>query len=303
MPKLNAAGSAYAYSPYLGGSSHEHASGIAVDAAGHAFVAGFTSSSDFPTFAPLQGTYGGGGDAFVSELKVAGSALVYSTYLGGSGSDSANGIAIDSAGEAFVAGNTSSSDFPTVSALLSTSIGGQDFFATKLNAAGSVLVYSTYFGGSGDDFANSIAVDPAGEAFIAGYTSSTDFPSTQPLPTADSGKEDAFVTRFDAAGTMVVYSTYLGGGDNEQAYAIAVDAVGEAVVVGETASTDFPTVFPLQSRNSGGDDAFVTRIAALSPFVPISAPALGNKAAFLAVLLLLSGVTALLGGRRWVASP
>ncbi len=302
VAKLNAAGSAFVYSTYLGGSTQDNANDIAIDSAGEAFVAGTTSSSNFPLLAPLQGTYGGGMDGFVAKLNAAGSALVYSTYLGGSAADSANSVAVDGAGEAFVTGNTASSDFPTAAPVQGALNGPQDAFVAKLNSAGSALAFATYLGGSGQDFGNSIGVDAAGEAFVAGYTFSTDFPTTSAWQSASAGKQDAFVTGFSAAGTALLYSSYLGGSDNEQAYRIAVDPVGEAVVVGETASTDLRMLSAVQATEAGGDDAFVTKIAQPSPIGAAPAPALGDKAVtLLASLLLLCGIA--LAGRarrvRW----
>ncbi len=170
------------YSTYLGGSSNDEAFDIAVDSAGNAYVTGQTDSTGFPTQNPHQANNNGGGDAFVTKINAAGSALVYSTYLGGSGRylegsgrDFAAGIAVGSAGNAYVAGYTYSTDFPTQNPHQANNHGGEDAFVTKINAAGSALVYSTYLGGSGVDYANGIAVDSAGNAYVVGFTGSTDF--------------------------------------------------------------------------------------------------------------------------------
>ena len=253
------------YSTYLGGIGVGFA--IAVDASGNAYVTGFTGSTDFPTASPIQPTFGGGGDAFVMKLNAAGNDLVYSTYLGGSGTDTGNGIAVDSSGNAYVTGRTDSTDFPTASPIQPAHGGGtpfRDAFVTKLNAAGSALVYSTYLGGSGREEGNEIGVDAAGNAYVTGFTFSTDFPTASPIQPAlgSSFEVDAFVTKLNATGSALVYSTYLGGSRSENGNDIAVDASGNAYVTGFTRSTDFPTVSPIQAANAGGLDVFVTKLNA-----------------------------------------
>jgi hypothetical protein len=167
------------YSTFLGGSSDDEGHGIAVDDAGAAYVTGYTLSTDFPTAAALQVTNHGAPDAFVTKLNPAGSGLVYSTYLGGNGEDLGDGIAVDAAGNAYVTGQTRSTDFPTtVGAFQRALQGPADAFVTKLNPAGSGLVYSTYLGGGGFDAASGIAVDAGGNAYVTGLTYSTNFPTT-----------------------------------------------------------------------------------------------------------------------------
>ena len=265
VTKLNAAGDALVYSTYLGGSLFEQGNGIAVDAAGNAYVMGLTNSTDFPTASPLQPTYGGGTfDVFVTKLNAAGDALVYSTYLGGSGSEilQFGAISADASGNAYVAGSTSSTDFPTASPIQASQGGSFDAFVTKLNTAGNALVYSTYLGGSGSDRGLAIAVDASGNAYVTGFTGSTEFPTASPIQAANGGLSDAFVTKLNAAGDALVYSTYLGGSSSDVGYGIAVDAAGNAYVMGETDSTEFPTASPIQSALGGFDDAFVTKLNA-----------------------------------------
>jgi hypothetical protein len=277
VTKINAAGSAYVYSTYLGGSGDDIGNGIAVDGAGNAYITGYTTSTNFPTINPLQPSYGGGiADAFVTKINAAGSALVHSTYLGGSGLDSGRGIAVDGSGNAYVTGSTGSTNFPILNALQASYGGGQDAFVTKINAAGSAYGYSTYLGGSGTDFGIGIAVDGSGNAYLAGYTVSTNFPTANLLQASNAGGSDAFVTKINAAGLVLVYSTYLGGKENDLVFGIAVDGSGNAYVTGQTGSTNFPTANPLQASNAGGSDAFVTKINAsvqvfsATHFVPVT---------------------------------
>jgi len=265
VTKLNTAGSALVYSTYLGGSGEDYGSGIAVDAAGSAYVTGDTRSQNFPTANAYQGAFGGVNDAFVTKLSAAGSALVYSTYLGGDGGDRGSGIAVDAAGNAYVTGRAGSADFPTANAYQGA-FGGGDAFVTKLNAAGSGLVYSTYLGGSGDDWGYGIAVDAAGSAYVTGQTNSTNFPTANAYQGALGGGEDAFVTKLNAAGSALVYSTYLGGGADDWGNGIAVDAAGSAYVTGFTESQNFPTANAYQGAFGGGFyDAFVTKLNAAGP--------------------------------------
>jgi hypothetical protein len=252
------------YSTYLGGSLYDFAYAIAVDGAGDAYVAGRTASSDLPTATVFQPTLAGGYDAFVTKLDASGSAVVYSTYLGGSYVDEAHAIAVDGAGNAYVAGSTASSDFPTANAFQPSYVMGYEAFVAKLDASGSALVYSTYLGGTSVDEASAIAVDDAGSAYVAGYTWSVDFPTAHAFqPTRAGGySADAFVTKLSASGRALVYSSYLGGSEIEQADAVAVDSAGNAFVAGHTASTDFPTANALQATNAGVSDAFVTKLDA-----------------------------------------
>ena len=198
VTKLNATGSALVYSTYLGGNDDDYGSGIAVDSAGNAYVAGSAGSTNFPTTSSFQAASGGGvNDAFVTKLNATGSALAYSTYLGGNSYDSAYGIAVDSAGNAYVTGTTLSTNFPTASPIQATHGGGEnDAFVTKLNATGSALVYSTYLGGNSYDSAQGIAVDSAGNAYVAGDTESTNFLTASPFQHTTGGRsQDAFVTK------------------------------------------------------------------------------------------------------------
>jgi len=265
VAKINPAGSGFVYSTYLGGSGHDSATSIAVDSVGNAYVTGFTFSTDFPTVNPLQPANGGLYNAFVSEINPTGSALVYSTYLGGSSQnagDEGTSIAVDSTGNAYVTGVAFSTDFPTMNPLQPNNRGLTNAFVTKFNPSGSALVYSTYLGGSGDDFGLGIAVDNAGNAYVTGGASSTNFPTMNPLqPTYGGGDSDAFVAKISPTGSALVYSTYLGGTKQDDGDAIAVDSAGNVHVGGTTASRNFPTMNPLQPAYGGGQyDAFVAEL-------------------------------------------
>jgi hypothetical protein len=265
LTKLNAAGSAFVYSTYLGGSSDEKAQDIVVDSAGSAYIVGVTFSNNFPTANPLQATIKGSLDAFVTKVNAAGSALVYSTYLGGTVTDQANSIAVDSAGNAYVTGATNSDDFPTANALQAVKGRFNDAFVTKLNPTGSALVYSTFVGGSDDEFGFGLALDSAGNVYVTGGTKSNDFPTANSFQPAKAGDQDTYVMKLNAAGSALVYSSYLGGTGFDQGYKIALDGSGNAYVCGATLSTNFPTANPLRSTNGGSSDAFVSKIGDAAP--------------------------------------
>lgn len=257
-----------------------HGRAIAVDGAGQAYVTGVTepSSPGFPTTdgayrsTPCESGPLGGSDGFVAKVNAAGSALVYATYLCGSGHDSPNAIALDAAGNAYVAGSTDSRDFPVQNAYQATHPGtlvlGTSAFVTQVNAAGSALVYSTYLGGSDETVAHGIALDTHGQAHVTGATQATDFPTTAGVvqPTAGSRScvgglcADAFVTKLDASGSTLRYSTYLFGDFDEEGVGIAVDEAGRAYVVGTTNSSTFPLAHAFQRELRGSLDAFVTRL-------------------------------------------
>ena len=264
VTKLNASGAALIYSTYLGGSEADTGAGIAVDAAGNAYVTGSASSQNFPTTAgAFQTALKGITNAFVAELNPSGTALVYSTYLGGSRGDSATGIAVDSAGNAHVTGYTKSADFPTTADVFQTTLnGGANAFVAQLGVDGAALVYSTYLGGSMADNAYAIAVDSAGNTYVSGDSTSPDFPNTVGAfqPTLN-GIANAFVVKLNAGGTALAYATYLGGSKLDFAYGIAVDSAGNAYVSGETRSDDFPTTAgAFQTVLKGTFDAFVTEV-------------------------------------------
>jgi len=295
VAKLNPSGNKLIYSTYLGGSGDDIAFAIAIDSAGDAYVAGATSSFNFP-LTPAGGEYqnhfkGGGGeplktclictlpfwdpgDAFVAKLDPTGSQLLFSTYLGGALDDVAQAIAVDASSNVYVAGCTISSTYPTTPGALQTHFGGSDpqnvqqnlgdGFITKLNSTGSALIYSTFLGGTGDDCVSAIALDASGDVYVTGSTDSSNMPVTpgafQPsfagykIAPANVSQNfgDAFVAELNPAGTALVYFSYLGGSRNDLGAAIAVDGSGDAYVVGFSDSTDFPvSASPYQAKMAG----------------------------------------------------
>ena len=322
------------FSTYLGASRDDVARGVATDAEGNIYLAGSTGSLDFPLLNPFQEEFGGGGtpdgDVFVTKLDPTASAVLYSTYIGGAGTDSCRGIAVDSQGRAVVGGTTFSGnfpftpgafqtvcsglcpfvvrlsadgsqmsygtfvgrgrggpvavdsldqvvltgktnsnppDFPVMNAFQPTRGGGSDAFVSKLTSDGSGLVFSTYLGGTDEENLTigewDIATDPAGNIYVTGRTRSIDFPVQNAVQGAfGGGTDDAFVTKLTPQGA-VVYSTYLGGSDDDQGMGIDADGDGNTYVAGNTLSRDFPTQDPFQANYGGGvgiGDAFVTKI-------------------------------------------
>jgi Beta-propeller repeat len=272
VTKINPSGTAILYSTFLGGTDDDGGFGIAVDDAGDAYVTGYTSSATFPGISgsSIQSVNRGGfGDAFVTKINPVGTAILYSTFLGGAHFDAGQGIAVDGAGNAYVTGVTRSTTFPGVGggSIQSTAGGGQDAFVTKINAVGTALLYSTFLGGSGDDHGFGIAVDGVGNAYVTGQTGSSRFPGTSSSaiqPQYGGDPADAFVAKINSAGNAIVYATYLGGSSEDVGYAIAVDAAGNAYVVGTTNSSDFPVTsgIAIQPVFGGSNaNAFVTKIA------------------------------------------
>ncbi|MCX6576439.1 MAG: SBBP repeat-containing protein, partial [Candidatus Aminicenantes bacterium] len=257
------------YSTYLGGSDRDQSYDIAVDNLGSAYVVGTTVSPDFPVKNAYDSTWNTNVDIFITKFSPAGNALVYSTYLGGNGSDSGSSIAVDSSGSAYVTGITYySSDFPVQNAYDPTWNGANDAFVTKLSPAGNTLAYSTFLGGTGNDSGAGIAVDSFGSAYVTGFTESSDFPFFSAYDSTANGNRDVFVTKFTPAGNSLAYSTFLGGSESDVGSDVAVDAGGAAYVTGTTYSADFPMQNAFDSSIGGGYlwsgyyvyDAFVTKI-------------------------------------------
>ena len=265
------------YSTYLGGASNDYATAITVDSSGSAYVTGYTSSVNFPvTPGAYQSSCAGtcsanAMDAFVTKLNSTGTALVYSTYLGGTANDYGYGIAVDASGDAFIAGTTYSSNFPITAGSFQQKCGGGscasgDGFITEVNPTGSGLVYSTYLGGSTANEVNGIVLDNSGNAYVTGYTRATNFPVTAGVfqPTCASCKSalvDSFITKINSSGSALVYSSYLGGNNADVGYAVALDSSEDVYITGYTYSTNFPTTKGAFQTTSGANTAvFVTEV-------------------------------------------
>lgn len=293
VTKLDPAGKALVYSTYLGRAMNDRGHSIAVDAAGSAYITGQTApmltgavylgggttpppntseakgqpvTPNFPLVNPVQGAYGGGhSDGFVAKINSAGTALVYSTYLGGSDSDGGNGIAVDAAGNAYVVGHSFSSFFPKHNSLPARRDGcstGDRFhanaFVVKLNPTGNAFIYAVCLG---DSVGQGVALNSTGSAYVTGYTDAKDFPIVNPLQTVHRGGQfDVFVAQVNPTGKALDFATYLGGGSDDHAFGIAVDASGNIYVTGNTDSENFPLVNPLRKMNRGGE-AFVAKIS------------------------------------------
>lgn len=275
VAKLNVEGNVLLYSTYLGGGFADVPYAIALDRFDNVYLAGRTESTNFPLKTPMQDKIRGQRDAFITKLGADGE-LLYSTYLGGEPAmtggrdeDVGYGIAIDAMQNIYVVGYTTSPTFPTAHPIQALFGGVEDVFVAKINAAGTGLIYSTYLGGSRADVGRGIAVDAIGNAYITGYTLSLDFPALEALQKEYASSSDGFVAKINAAGTGLIYSTYLGGDGEENtglvteltpACAIAVDSLGNAYVTGKTASANFPIKQAIRSTLSGDDDAYVAKI-------------------------------------------
>ncbi len=259
VAKLSSLGDSLIYSTYLGGHEHDFGFGLAVDDSGCAYVTGATGATDFPTSNPYQ-TDRGYADGFVTKFSADGSSLQYSTYLGGNDSEQSVAIDVDSFGCAYVTGWTVSEDFPVANAFQGAHADeglDRDCFVSKLSTDGGSLAYSTYLGGTSDDYFWGIAVDDHGDAFMAGRSISTDFPMKNALQASSNGDWDILVTRLGAGGDSLVYSTYVGGAGDDWGCAVEVDDNGSAYVAGCTNSSDFPTQLPVQESLAGDYDAIV----------------------------------------------
>jgi len=268
VTKLNASGSDLVYSTFLGGSGNDTGHDIALDSLGNAYVTGETedAASDFPTtVGAYDTTQNGFSDVFVTKLNASGSGLVYSTYLGGGGEDYGYRITLGISGNAYVTGG-GTNDFPTTNGSYDTTQNGfSDVFVAELNARGSGLVYSTYLGGTGNEYGWGIALDIMGNAFLTGYTYSANFPTTVGAYdlSHNGGGEDAFVAELNAAGSVLVYSTFLGGSGLDQGLDLALDSSGNAYVAGGTFSVNFPATGGAYNVTYGGNsDAFVVKLNA-----------------------------------------
>lgn len=302
--KLDPSGSKILYSTYLGGSGADLGQGIAVDNAGRAYIAGYTSSFDFPIANALQPRPGGLFDAFVSVLDPTGARLSWSTYLGGADNDHGGSIAVDPRGDVHLAGWTISPDFPLrqpAQARFAGNSASADAFAAKLKSDGSDLIFSTYFGGSGGDAPWSIAADPAGNTYIAGSTYSNDLPTANAVQARLAGFQNAFVASWNGQTGAMQYATYLGGSRSDFAAGIAVDAAGNVYIAGLAGSPDFPRRYALQHNFAGGQDAFLAKIAPGSVGPSIALSAAMNAASYSVVVS--PGEIISIFGKNMAAAP
>ncbi len=263
VTKMSLAGSSLTYSTYIGGIGTDIANDIVVSAAGTAYITGSTTSIDYPVVTPAIAAQVGGTDAFLTKLTSAGNGLVYSTYWGSTGFEEGTGVTVDPADNAYISGNTSAPNFPTQTPFQAALAGGMDAFMTKFSVAGNSIVYSTYLGGAGDDFAFDMAVADDAAVFVVGSSNSANFPTTaSSVQPAKSGARDGFLTHFSLAGNALLYSTYLGGSGDDEIFGMVIDAPMNAYLTGRTTSTNFPTLTPAQLLYGGGvNDAFATKIS------------------------------------------
>ena len=262
VSKVSSTGSSLVYSTYLGGEDTDYGDGIFTEN-GSAYICGLTRSTDFPTENPYCSTYIGNGDAFISKLSSTGSALVYSTYFGGIGSEESCGISVKNS-LTYITGYTNSADFPTVNPYQPALVGVADAFISKISSTGSALIYSTYLGGSSEESSKAIAVGTDGFAYITGYTFSTDFPTRNPFQAGHAGgEEDIFISKLSDTGSALIYSTYLGGDFDEIGRGIYVQG-SSAYVSGGTTSLNFPSVNPYQASSGGTNDAFISKFSWVS---------------------------------------
>ncbi len=271
---LTSSGSSLNYSTYLGGEASDNGWSIALDSSGRACLAGETSSEDFPTANPYQASLNSSWDITVTRFSSSGSTIIYSTYLGGSDIDGTRGICLDSAGRAYLAGYTASSDFPTQNSYQAGHGGGAfDSIALCLSSSGSSLIYSTFLGGSGYERGYGIALDSADRACLTGRTESPDYPTLNPYQASLAGTDpDVFLSSLSSSGSALVYSSYLGGSGEDYGRSISLDSAGGAWLAGYTWSTDFPTENPYQPGNKGLANAFLSKLALLPSTTPTTAP-------------------------------
>lgn len=272
VSKVSLDGSSLVYSTYIGGTGFDEALSLSVDGSGQAHITGRTTSTDYPTQSSVQGSLSGGAgqDAFVTKLNTSGAALVFSSYLGGTGTELGNGIDVDSSGNVYIVGQTDSTNFPVGGGFQGSLSGGSgnDAFLSKITSSGLAFVYSTYLGGTGEDGAKGVAVDSTTNVYVTGSTTSTNFPTQSAFQNAigdgTGAASDAFITKFNSTGSTLAYSSYLGGSAADVGNAITVDGGNRVLITGRTASTDFPIVQAEQATLGGGSgtDAFVARLLA-----------------------------------------
>ncbi|MHA2285037.1 MAG: SBBP repeat-containing protein [Candidatus Thorarchaeota archaeon] len=258
--KLDPTGTTIIFSTYIGGSDSENLYDIDIDSSGNIYGTGASSSSDFPTMNAFSDTYGGSSDCIVFKLANTGDELDYSTYIGHSEWETGEAIAVDESGCAIVTGITVSPNFPTNEAYDKVWNGGADCFILGVDSSGDSLVFSTFFGGSENDFGNDITLDEQGDIYIIGYTDSTDFPTKNAIQNSHAGSYDSFIAKFRMPENQLIFSTYFGGSIRDVGKGITVDSIGNVIFVGETNSNDFPTSNSFDNQSHGEEDCFVTKL-------------------------------------------
>ncbi|MGY5854447.1 MAG: SBBP repeat-containing protein [Candidatus Thorarchaeota archaeon] len=264
--KLSSTGDELLYSTYYGGPGGDDGREIVIDDMGNAYVTGWTIGG-IPLTNPYDGSHNGYKDCFVFKLNSTGNGLVYSTYIGGLWNDYGESIAIDTSDNVYVTGNTHSPDFPTVHAYddtIGATLGLSDCFLFKMNSTGTGLFYSTFIGGADDDQGQSVVVDRLGQVYLAGITESEDFPTFNAYDTSHNGVRDCFTLKMNATGSSLLYSTFIGGENNEYVESLIIDYTGTAYIVGSTFSSNFPTVNPVDDTYNGSRDVFLYKLADVS---------------------------------------
>ncbi|MEA1927066.1 MAG: SBBP repeat-containing protein [Candidatus Auribacterota bacterium] len=281
--KFDSTGSQLIFSTYLGGGNHDHGNSIDIEIGGESYITGSTYSSNFPIQNPYQASNSGNGDVFVSKLGSTGSQLIFSTYLGGDDFDQGLGLTLGTGGEVHVTGSTESLNFPNQNPYQASNNGWSEVFVSKLDSTGSQLIFSTYLGGSNYDFGSGIILGTGGEAHVTGHTESLDFPVQNPYQVTNGGGRDVFVSRFCSTGSQLIFSTYLGGNNDDFGNSIAMGMEDEAYITGYTGSLDFPVQNPYQGEfQGGGYDVFVSKLGStgsqliFSTYLGGSDPDVGN---------------------------
>lgn len=283
--KFNSTGNGIVYSTYAGGSDYDEITSVTVDDSGNAYVAGWTSSDDFPGLNGYDESHNGLKDCFITKVNSTGTGVIYSTYVGGSGIDALASMSVDDDGIAYATGYTSSSNFPLQNAYSDSLNGFMDCFVFKLSQNGQSILFSSYIGGSDVDYGVGVVYDSSGAAYITGYTESNDFPLVSAFDTSFSGLTESFVSKFNTTTNALEYSSYLGGSGEDEGKCITVDPEGNIVVAGNTKSEDFPII---DETHNGGFDCFVIIVPTqmpIEPFPPVLVLVVGTGIGVVLIIL------------------